>query len=583
MSSDFFKKGKLLLVFLFFIFCPFLFQEELIDPSNSLRAMALPLLLLVYLLVNRHYKTWIVPPFYFQTFFFCYLLIVLSGLFFALNTAEVLASFNKAFLFYSLLCVALQWWDNQPVILSEVIRSFSLVFSLCLFIIILQLPDLSRKSLYTMTLFYEHKNLLASFVFILLGFSVLQLQTTTLSHRWLTWVTTALLVILLLVLQVRSVYLAVFGGLAVLLYFHLGRQKVSVYGLPVLVILTAAIFLKGPDRFFSLLKPYLGSVEERLQFWKKTSSVILDHPLLGCGSGNWQFNFTKTGIEGITNLENGITAQHPHNEVLAIWSENGLAGLLALILIVGFLLRHTRYVLRKERDKRTELFLAILFGVFIDAFFSFPKERYSSLAGFAFLLGAFMGHLQLRNQITIGITTRRLITALLLLILGVSFFRSRGEYYTKVLLAAQQRGDAKEMIRAGKKAWSPFYTTDPTSSPIAGYLGAAYFTLGKNDSLLLYSRKAAELAPYDYEVQSNLGFALTRAGKPQEARKHLQEALRIHPHYEGAWLNLVVLDYSLKNYEDALNELMEIPDFQRKYPEHLATLQKAFAESLQSK
>jgi len=583
MSSDFFKKGKLLLVFLFFIFCPDLLQEELIDPSNSLRSMALPLLLLVYLLVNRHHKTWIVPPFYFQIFFFCYLLIVLSGLFFALNTAEVLASFNKAFLFYSLLCVALQWWDNQPVILSEVIRSFSLVFSLCLFIIILQLPDLSRKSLYTMTLFYEHKNLLASFVFILLGFSVLQLQTTTLSHRWLTRVTTALLVILLLVLQVRSVYLAVCGGLVVLLYFHLGKQKVSAYGLPVLVILTAAIFLKGPDRFFSLLKPYLGSVVERLQFWKKTSSVILDHPLFGCGSGNWQFNFTKTGIEGITNLENGITAQHPHNEVLAIWSENGLAGLLALILIIGFLLRHTRYVLRKERDKRTELFLAILFGVFIDAFFSFPKERYISLAGFALLLGAFMGHLQLRSQISLGINTRRLITALLLLILSVSFFRIRGEYFTKVLLSAQVRGDAKEMIRAGKKAWSPFYTSDPTSSPLAGYLGAAYFTLGKNDSLLFYSRKAAELAPYDFEVQSNLGFALTRAGKPEEARKHLQEALRIHPHYEGAWLNLVVLDYSLKNYEDALNELMEIPDFQRKYPEHLATLQKAFAESLKSK
>ena len=579
--SNLIQKGKLFAAFLFFIFSPFILKDELIDPSNTLRGLLLPILLLAYLYLNREKEQWQVPPFYFRLFFGSYLLIVSTGFFFALNTAEVLNSLTKLILFYACLCLSLDLWKNQPLRLLSAIRYVSISVSLLLIYLLLQLPDLSRQSLYSVQLFYEHKNLIASFLFILLAFTVLQLQNTELRHRWFSILNFVLLFTLLVLLQVRSVYIALLVTAAVLLFFRFRTTSASNLLLPVLIFLTAFIFLTGPDKLYARLKPFLGSMEERVQLWSKTVEVIQDDPIFGCGAGNWQFNFSKHSIAGITNLENGITAQHPHNELLAIWSENGSLGLLALGLLIAFLARHTVYALKKGSGRETKIYLAFLCGFFIEAQFSFPKERILLLTAFAFLLGGFMDSVQLSGTVSRK-NKGRFALIILALIFVTYFFRVRGEYYTKVLLTAQQAKDARGMIAAGKKASSPFYTTDPTSSPIASYIGAAYFDLNNTDSLLFYCNQAATLAPFDYEVQSNLGFALTRAGKPDEARQHLREALRIHPRDEGAWLNLVVLDYSLKNYEDALNELMQIPDFESKYPQHLSTLQKAFAESLEN-
>lgn len=575
------KKGKLFAAFLFFIFSPLILKDELIDPSNTLRGLLLPLLLIIYLFFKRNSENKILPPFYFRLYFGLYLLIVACGFLFALNTAEVFQSISKLILFYFSLCLALELWQQHPLRLMSALRYTTTVVLLVVLYLLFQLPDFSRQSLYSFNLFYEHKNILAAFLYVLLAFAVLQVQNKQMGRRWLSIVNVFLLLILISILQVRSVYLACLVSAAVLLFFRFRNSSASSYVLPVLIFLTAAFFITGPEKVYRKFKPLLGSMEERVQIWNKTLSVIQDQPLLGCGSGNWQFNFTKYSIEGITNLENGITAQHPHNEVLSILSENGFLGLLAITLLIAFLVRHSLYALRKGCSNETKIYLAFLCGFFIEAQFSFPKERVLVLTAFSFLLAGFMHSL---NLFSVVITSQKrfiLSAAVVMIIFGAYFFRTRGEFYTKHLLSAQQLKSPRNMIAAGKKAWSPFYTADPTSSPIAGYMGAAYFALGNTDSLLYYSEMAAELAPYDYEVQSNLGFALTRAGKTQEARIHLKEALRIHPNDEGAWLNLVVLEYSQGNYEDALNALMEIPDFAQKYPEHLATLQKAFAKVMQ--
>ncbi len=173
--SNLIQKGKLFAAFLFFIFSPFILKDELIDPSNTLRGLLLPILLLAYLYLNREKEQWQVPPFYFRLFFGSYLLIVSTGFFFALNTAEVLNSLTKLILFYACLCLSLDLWKNQPLRLLSAIRYVSISVSLLLIYLLLQLPDLSRQSLYSVQLFYEHKNLIASFLFILLAVTVLQL------------------------------------------------------------------------------------------------------------------------------------------------------------------------------------------------------------------------------------------------------------------------------------------------------------------------------------------------------------------------------------------------------------------------
>lgn len=579
MSSDILKKGKLAVVFLFFIFCPILFTEELIDPSNAIRALILSVLLLIFLVAPVSRQLFI-PPFYFRLFFFLYFAVAAAGWFFALNSAEVLAELEKLFLFYVTICVSLTVWRDQKEILGPVLNWVSLTVILSFSVLLFNLPDLSRKTLYSFTLFYEHKNILSEFLFILLAFISLQIGRINQKSDWIPWLNFTGLLVLIALLQARSVYIAIIVSAAILLYFWLRtKNKIGIF-LPALVFLTAGLFLLGPSKFYIWLRPYLGSTEERIQFWKKSAEVFFENPFFGVGSGNWQFNFTKSGIEGIANLEKGITAQHPHNEIISILSENGILGGIAVFLLIAFLFRHVRYDLSTSSTRQTKIYFAFLCGFFVESCFAFPKERYLILVPFAVLLAGLLDHLKMSTSNKNGGTARKFLIAGLVLTLLITVMRIRGEFYTKELLASQQTGDASGMLRAGKKAYSPFYLTDPTSSPIAGYLGAAYFAKGNVDSLLYFCRKAAEIAPYDYEVQSNLGFALTRAGKSDEARLHIQEALRLNPRDEGAWLNLVVLEYSLKNYEDGLNALMQIPDFEKKYPDHLAALQKGFAEVL---
>ena len=70
------------------------------------------------------------------------------------------------------------------------------------------------------------------------------------------------------------------------------------------------------------------SMGKRLTFWKSTTQLIEEKPLLGHGTGSFKMEF-----ERITGKKN-IGASNPHNEFLNITSQIGLPG---LILFLGFL------------------------------------------------------------------------------------------------------------------------------------------------------------------------------------------------------------------------------------------------------
>ncbi|MCX6349725.1 MAG: tetratricopeptide repeat protein, partial [Candidatus Aureabacteria bacterium] len=81
------------------------------------------------------------------------------------------------------------------------------------------------------------------------------------------------------------------------------------------------------------------------------------------------------------------------------------------------------------------------------------------------------------------------------------------------------------------RAWEPPY-----------FLGKCYYEKREDQTALAYLKEAAELAPDNPAVLSDLGLAYDRAGQPGPARETLQRALQANPHYVRAALNLAVLE-----------------------------------------
>jgi len=125
----------------------------------------------------------------------------------------------------------------------------------------------------------------------------------------------------------------------------------------------------------------------RLDLWKAALSYSKEHPLMGCGYGNWKLvsiPYEKT----IVNDE--VIAKHVHNDFLEIPAETGiLGGLLYIsIFIVAFICTIRSFYSSAEREtKLLSLFsLVALAGYAVDSLFNFPIDRPNMQMLFALIL-----------------------------------------------------------------------------------------------------------------------------------------------------------------------------------------------------
>jgi hypothetical protein len=97
------------------------------------------------------------------------------------------------------------------------------------------------------------------------------------------------------------------------------------------------------------------NTSERLKMWKKTLSMIKDHPLTGVGSGNWKVVIPSYGLANTVFAKGYFAPDRVHNTYLQITSETGIPG---AIFYFGkwILIAVTRFiVIRKTNniDKRS--------------------------------------------------------------------------------------------------------------------------------------------------------------------------------------------------------------------------------------
>ncbi len=161
--------------------------------------------------------------------------------------------------------------------------------------------------------------------------------------RWLSLLAGATIVaICLLLTKSRSAYMAVaFGVVLVGWMWRGGNRRLpgkAIAGAAVMavVVLAAAYTLGGLDR--EVLTEAWKSLGYRGQYWQSSLAMIADHPVLGCGPGNFQFTYTAYKLP-----EASEEIADPHNFLMEIWATAGTPAMLAFVAaLAGFFVAMVR-------------------------------------------------------------------------------------------------------------------------------------------------------------------------------------------------------------------------------------------------
>jgi putative inorganic carbon (HCO3(-)) transporter len=106
--------------------------------------------------------------------------------------------------------------------------------------------------------------------------------------------------------------------------------------LPALGLLAVAAL--PAERILARLDPAQGTTFVRLRLWEASLAMLAEQPLLGIGLDNFLYRYTSYVPAGVV-MEPNLS--HPHNLVLHFWLQLGLAGLAALVWLLGVFLART--------------------------------------------------------------------------------------------------------------------------------------------------------------------------------------------------------------------------------------------------
>ncbi len=118
------------------------------------------------------------------------------------------------------------------------------------------------------------------------------------------------------------------------------------------------------------------SNQVRFRLWKHALDYTSQHPLMGCGYGNWKI----ASIPYQRTITNDLWVPvHSHNDILEMFAELGIAGgMLYFSLFVCILVFSIKTYFSKasEETKLVSYFSLMAFATYsVDAFFNFPMER----------------------------------------------------------------------------------------------------------------------------------------------------------------------------------------------------------------
>ncbi len=510
----------------------------------------------------------------------------------ALSFSEAIFESSKMFIGLASFYICRLLLLNDPNFKGRLIKIIILLCIPILFVVGMQMitVDYSLAAAhYEIRGISGHKNLFSTVLFLLLGFVGSAYFTSRDKWRLFSLVLVIIILILMIYLRTRSSYLAlIFAGLSfgyINLHSRLRPTLAKIItGVIIIMILSSlSCFLYLLNTY--QLVPWLHASQidalwqsdtgyERIILWEKTGCLIRANPFFGVGTGNWQLAFPSCGVHDLYSVElDSTTFQRPHNDWLWVWAENGIIG---LCLYLGFFIAVLRksYVHLKNLSSRPNRMASLIrhvciIGFMLISFFSFPKERIEILI----LVFTLMGLLYptASTQKSKGKFSNLLVICLLLLSMLLNIFiaykRVKGEQNMKDVLILKQQKNWAPIVAAADRAYSAFYTIDPTSIPIHWYRGTSHFAQGQASVAKQDFLMAEKMAPYNQHVHNDLATCYEVLGEKALAKIHYKQSIAISPLFDDPKLNLSKSFFNEGKYEEALEWVEKIKDeeVKRKY------------------
>jgi O-antigen ligase len=130
-------------------------------------------------------------------------------------------------------------------------------------------------------------------------------------------------------------------ALTVLFARRYGWKPVALIPLALIVAGVIPAFGRTRDRVAAIARGEDRTAQVRLGLWRGTVKLAAAHPIVGCGTGNFQMEYPPyrdPGERRLTQLDNKVgytEAADPHNTYLSALAESGPVALICLLSILG--------------------------------------------------------------------------------------------------------------------------------------------------------------------------------------------------------------------------------------------------------
>ena len=345
---------------------------------------------------------------------------------------------------------------------------------------------------------------------------------------------------------------------------------------------TVTEYISNPTLLTTTREENNNSVFERLIMWRNSINMISDYPIMGVGLNNWKIYNPIYGIGGTQLTNNGyVNYEHPHNDYLLIWTEQGPVGII-LYLLLFFLIIREGFKFHNKSDSKSKLpKILLLIGVFsfmMLSLFAYPRSRFYSMIILMILFALILSQNNVIKNKTLPLKPIAIVM-FIVSILGVitSYYRIIGEMHTKKVQIFQLRQDFSRMIREADKAYSWFYPMDLTSTPLSWYKGMAYFDSGLLKDAIFEYEKAIKINPNHLRLLNDIATSYERNNQKREAIYYYRKALSISPLFPEANLNISATYFNSNNTDSAF---YFIDKFYSKSIQNDVTNYKEFLETI---
>ncbi|MCG8697119.1 MAG: O-antigen ligase family protein [Bacteroidales bacterium] len=441
----------------------------------------------------------------------------------------------------------------------------------------------SHEKLYAITAVFAHKNLFMQYLFLCLPFSLYCFIISKNIWKYIGGVTSFLSIITIVVLNTRSVWIALFLGICstmcilFLFYrkFQIRIKRMLFSMIAVVFIIISAIALYSKVDTTDTLKQQLmtitdfeyGTTKDRIVLWKNTYELCKEKPFWGHGLGSWKIDILKYGNSDLKSSNNVTFYQRPHNEYLSIWAESGVLIILYVAIFIIVLVFLVKNIHKGNMEERILSLLLIggLVGYLSYSFFSFPGERVEQnmLISFYISLALIISNrlFPSTKKFTVKssvIAISLLIPTAIVLVFGIGRFKS--EKHIKAGYEYRERNNWKRM-RSEMKKVNPFFATlDPFSTPIDWYIGMSYYNEGNIKKALHNFSKAKQKNPYHIHILNNEATCYAHFASYDKAINSYKQAIHIAPNFEDALFNIVTCYYQNNMPDSAIAYFRKIKE-----------------------